>query len=308
MARWSENGGCVGALVYSDNSLLDPWVVAQAVIADTDRIAPLVAVQPVYMHPYSVAKIVTSIARLHDRRVYLNMVAGGFVKDLLALGDDTEHDARYDRLEEFTAIVLRLLSGDGPVTFSGRWYSVKNLRLAPELPDHLFPGVTVSGSSAAGMAAACRLGATAIQYPKPAGDYVGSHGMEAEDKGIRIGVIARADAGEAWRVARERFPGDRRGQIMHEIAMQTSDSVWHRQLSALGREAAAEHTPYWLHPFENYKTFCPYLVGTYEDVAAAIAEYLDLGFRTFIMDVPREEEDFVHIGIVFDRAKELAPA
>jgi len=43
---------------------------------------PLVAVQPVYMHPYSVAKMVSTLAFLHQRRVFLNMVAGGFKNDL----------------------------------------------------------------------------------------------------------------------------------------------------------------------------------------------------------------------------------
>lgn len=308
VARWSEEAGCIGALVYSDNSLLDPWVVAQAVIAETERLCPLVAVQPVYTHPYTIAKMVASIAKLHGRRVFLNMVAGGFVNDLVALNDFAEHDARYERLVEYTTIVKGLLAGDGPVSFSGRWYTVKNLRLNPQLPPDLLPGITVSGSSAAGMAAAQALEATAIQYPRPAGDYDGSHDVDTDDKGIRIGVIARPSATEAWRVAWDRFPGDRRGEIMHRVAMRTSDSVWHRQLSQLADESASQQTAYWLHPFEQYKTFCPYLVGTYEDVASSIAEYLDLGFRTFIMDVPRERDDLAHVGVVFDRAQELAAA
>jgi alkanesulfonate monooxygenase len=308
VARWSEEAGCVGALVYTDNSLLDPWVVAQAVIAATERLAPLVAVQPIYMHPYTVAKLVASVARLFDRQLFLNMVAGGFVNDLFALNDPTDHDERYDRLVEYTTVVKRLLAGDGPVSFSGRWYTVNNLRLAPPMPLGLLPGITVSGSSAAGMTAARSLGATAIQYPRPAGDYEGSHQLEADDKGIRIGIIARPDATEAWRVAWDRFPGDRRGEITHRLAMQTSDSVWHRQLSQLADESVARGTAYWLHPFENYKTFCPYLVGAYEDVAHSIAEYLDLGFSTFIVDVPRERDDLAHMGIAFDRAQELAAA
>jgi alkanesulfonate monooxygenase len=306
IARWSEEAGFVGSLVYTDNSLLDPWVVSQAVIANTERLCPLIAVQPVYMHPYTVAKLVATIATLFGRRMYLNMVAGGFVNDLLALNDSTEHDARYERLVEYTTIVRQLLAGDGPTSLSGRWYTVKNLRLSPAMPPELLPGITVSGSSAAGMAAAVALDATAIQYPRPAGDYEGSHELQADDRGIRIGVIARPEAAQAWHVAHERFPGDRRGQITHRIAMETSDSVWHRQLSQLAAESVPNETAFWLHPFENYKTFCPYLVGGYESVARAIAEYLDLGFTTFVMDVPRERQDLLHIGIVFDRARELA--
>src|SRR5712691_6668287 len=91
IARWSEDAGCEGILVYTDNGLLDPWLVSQVIIGATRRLCPLVAVQPVYMHPYSVAKMVASIASLHGRRVHLNMVAGGFANDLAALNDPTPH-------------------------------------------------------------------------------------------------------------------------------------------------------------------------------------------------------------------------
>src|SRR3954465_4953219 len=76
VARWSEEAGCEGILVYTDNGLLDPWLVAQLVIQSTSSLGPLVAVQPVYMHPYSVAKMVTTLSLLYRRRIDLNIVAG----------------------------------------------------------------------------------------------------------------------------------------------------------------------------------------------------------------------------------------
>jgi alkanesulfonate monooxygenase len=308
VARWSEAAGFVGGLVYTDNSLLDPWVVALAIIGVTQQLAPLIAVQPVYMHPYAVAKLVTSIVRLHGRRLFLNMVAGGFVNDLAAMNDFTDHDARYERLVEHTLMIKALLADEGPVTTSGRWYASTNLRLTPSIPRDYQPGFTVSGSSVAGMAAARALGATAIQYPKPVAEYEGSHELDTDDKGIRIGILTRPEAIEAWRAAWSRFPEDRRGRFTHRMAMMTSDSVWHRQLSALAEGSASLGNTYWLHPFENYKTFCPYLVGSYDEVARAIAEYLSLGYRTFITDVPLDEDDLVHTAIAFDRARELTAA
>ena len=37
VARWSEDTGCTGILVYTDNSLVDPWLVAQIIIENTER-------------------------------------------------------------------------------------------------------------------------------------------------------------------------------------------------------------------------------------------------------------------------------
>jgi alkanesulfonate monooxygenase len=299
VARWSERAGYRGMLVYTDNGLVDPWLVAQLAIRATERLCPLVAVQPVYMHPYAVAKIVASIGHIYGRRVYLNMVAGGFRNDLISLGDETPHDERYARLTEYTQIVARLLSGER-VTFEGAYYTLRNVLLTPALPPELAPTVFVSGSSEAGMLAAKALGATAVKYPKPPAEEAALDGAAA--MGIRVGVIARDDDEHAWDVALARFPDDRRGRVTHALAMKASDSHWHRQLSRLGESPPSEVNPYWLGPFENYKTFCPYLVGSYDRVAAELERYLRLGFGTFILDIPPNEEELEHTGAAFERA------
>ncbi len=303
VARWSEAAGCEGILVYTDNGMLDPWLVAQLIVQATERLCPLVAVQPVYMHPYSVAKMVSTLAHLHGRRTYLNMVAGGFRNDLLALGDDTPHDERYDRVTEYTEIIVRLTAGAGPVSHDGRFYRVKNLRLTPPVAPDRAPGVMISGSSPAGMAAARALNAIAIKYPRPAGEEE-SHFGDPDECGMRIGVVAREGAEEAWRVALARFPEDRQGRIAHRLAMQVSDSHWHRQLSELAHDAAAGGNPYWLGPFKNYKTFCPYLVGDYGSVAEELRRYMALGFSTFVLDIPASEEELGHVRSAFRRAED----
>jgi len=58
-------------------------------------------------------------------------------------------------------------------------------------------------------------------------------------------------------------------------------------------------------PFQNYRTFCPYLVGNFGTVASELAAYMRLGMRTFILDIPRREEDLVNINIAFNEAAEL---
>src|SRR6266568_5306509 len=304
VARWSEAAGCEGILVYTDNSLVDPWLVAQQILTHTNRLCPLVAVQPVYMHPYAVAKMVATLGFLHGRRVYLNMVAGGFKNDLEALNDPTPHDERYARLVEYTTLIMQLLGSTRPVTLDGRYYRVTQVKLTPPLDPALTPGVFVSGSSDAGLAAARQLGALAVRYPKPVAEYEVSPPPDVALLGIRIGIIARADSADAWSVARARFPEDRRGQITHALAMRVSDSYWHKHLSELAEAGtdAGEEQPYWMVPFENYKTFCPYLVGSYDRVAEEIARYVGVGYRTIILDVPASADELEHIGVVCERA------
>jgi len=287
--------------VYADNSLVDPWIVAHTIIRHTRRLCPLVAVQPVYMHPYSVAKVVSTMAYLYGRQVYLNMVAGGFKNDLQALHDQTPHDRRYARLVEYTTIIKRLLAGSAPVTHLGEFYTVENLTLTPPCRPELLPGIFVSGSSDAGYAAAEAVGATAIKYPKPPGQEVGPTDTWL-NIGARIGIIAREDSDEAWKVAHARFPEDRRGQLTRQLATKTSDSVWHKELA----EAPAEQRgPYWMGPFNSYKTMCPYLVGSLTEVVSAMASYAQAGFRTFILDTPFDSAELGHIARAFSQVASL---
>lgn len=297
IARWCDEAGLEGMLVYTDNSLADPWLVAQEILSSTSRLAPLVAVQPVYMHPYTAAKIVTTFSYLYGRRICLNMVAGGFRNDLRALADQAEHDARYDRLVEYVSIMQRLFSDSGPVSFTGTYFTVKKLTVNPRIPPDLIPEIFVSGTSAAGLAAARKIGATSVSYPGTPDEGKSSSNGPA---GIRIGIIARPDSADAWRTARERYPVDRMGQLTHAIARAGSDSAWFEQLSELGDSAPEQRSVYWLVPFQNFRTFCPYLVGSYEEVRAEITKYIQAGFCTFILDVPPCREELLHTARAFD--------
>jgi alkanesulfonate monooxygenase len=302
VAGWSERAGCRGMLIYTDNALVDPWLVTQLVLEHTRQLSPLVAVQPLYMHPYAVAKMVASLSFLHRRQVHLNMVAGGFVNDLKALDDGTEHDERYRRLVEYTTIVKELLAEEGAYSFSGDYYTVRNLALRPTLEPQLRPPIFVSGSSPAGLAAAAALDATAVKYPQPSADEASFDNPDSVELGMRIGIFTRPTAEAAWQGALARFPTDRKGQITHKLAMHVSDSRWHQQLSNLGQLEYSDEHPYWLGPFENYKTFCPYLVGSYNRVGEELRRYIALGFRTFILDIPASEEDLVHTAAAFEEA------
>jgi alkanesulfonate monooxygenase len=278
VARWSERAGCTGILVHSDNSLVDPWMLSHVIVQNTTTLSPVVAVRPVYMQPYWVAKQVTTFGYLYGRRLILNMVAEGFKNDLEALNDTTPHDLRLARLLEYTAMVMRLLANGGPLTFDGAFYKSVNLKLTPPLSKALLPDVFVSDSSDAGVDAARAIGATAIGCPAPAGGKEQPAARTAR-LGLRVGIVTRDRGDHAWMIARSRFPDDHRGG-----------------------ERTREN-PYWLVPLESYQTMCPYLVGSYDTVAHELRRYIALGYETFIVDVPPDPEELEHITTAFTLAQ-----
>jgi alkanesulfonate monooxygenase len=303
VARWTERAGCAGLLVYTDNALIDPWLISQLIIDGTETTVPLVAVQPAYMHPYAAARMVASISYLHGRRLDVNVVAGGSRLHLRALGDDTAHDVRYQRLVEYTTVLRELLESPRPVNFTGQFYRLRAASLPTRPEPGSLPRIFLSGSSDDAQDAAQRLGTPRLIYPLPPAEYPSPAQLPLKDGGVRLGIIARETSSEAWKVALSRFPADAMGESVHRAVSRLTDSQWHAELN---RHAASvtdsEPTPFWTHPFLTYRTFCPYLVGSYAEVGQELGRYLMLGASTIILDVPAEEDDLQHARIAFSCA------
>jgi alkanesulfonate monooxygenase len=307
VTRWCDRAAYRGALIYTDNSLMDPWLVAQESIHRSRSFVPLVAIQPLYQHPFTVARAVASIAQLHRRRVDLNFVTGGFKADLASLGDTLDHDRRYDRLVEYVEVVRDLLAGRR-VTYSRSYYRLESAKVRSVPAEDLRPDLFLSGSSSSCKQAAKALGIVRLCYPLPP-DAAASEVAEAGTKwGMRIGIVARDSSDEAWAVANTRFPTDPRGVAKQRIISRMSESSWQRNLSLVAETAArtgsggvGEDT-YWLRPFQSYKTFCPYLVGSYDEVAQALRQYFAAGVSTVILDVPESYDDLAHARLAIAHA------
>jgi alkanesulfonate monooxygenase len=301
-AGWAQDAGFRGGLVYTDNTSIDVWMAAQAAIANTATFVPLVAVQPLDMTPFALARAVSSLAHLYGRQVDINFVSGGFSRDLAVQGDVLPHDARYDRLIEYVTIVRMLLSG-GLANHAGRYYNVRRARLTAPVSAGLLPTAYVSGSSAASLHAGESLGIGQLSFPLLPEDFASPDVRKNKfGSGISIGIIARDDSSEAWRIARKRFPADPEGAERMKLLLSASVSSWQPQLASVPIADEAEGEAYWLVPFRYHHTFCPYLVGSHDEVAQAVTTYLNGGIRTFVLDIPHEPDDLFHARSAIERA------
>ena len=261
------------------------------------------AVQPIYMHPFAVAKMITTLATLHRRKLALNVIAGGFPNDLQALDDSLNHDDRYARLVEHVFVIQRLLAGEA-LDFDGKYYRTRRLRLVPPLPGELTPDFFVAGSSDAGIAAAAAVGATSVVLPSP--DEEGRPSLATSAHvAVRVGIIARPSDDQAWNAAEAAFPPDRQGAIKHRFSMVLSDSSWRKHLDAIGRETLRYGDCYWLEPFMTYRGQSPFLVGSYERVGSVLGRFLDWGCRSLILNTLSDEEELSHAAEAVNRSVSL---
>jgi alkanesulfonate monooxygenase len=306
VAAYSERSGFTGVLLFTGNDVyVEPWVVAQHLLARHATLTMLVAVNPVYMHPFAVAKIVMSLSRLYERKLYLNLVIGTAVNYLESLGDQLSHDERYERLAECGTVVTQLLAARRPISFQGRFYQITNAQLLPGLSAALQPELLLAGQSPAALACGHRLGAIGMQMLAPTLD----EGLRPGVRGVHFGVVTRPDDADAWRVARELFPESPEGQEILDLSMANTDSSWKRRLRGLADRPIAAGSPYWLSPFRHFQADCPYVVGSHACVAGVVARLIQRGIDTFILDIPPQEEEFRQVAqaLALARATDGAP-
>ena len=158
-----------GILLFAGNdTLVEPFSIAQHILAHTAESSPLIAVNPIYMHPFTAAKFVSSFALLYHRKIYLNMITGTAASDLHGLGDEQlSHQDRYTRLGEFMHIVRQLLASTRPVNFNGKFYTTNNLQLRPGLPPALMPEFLIAGQSDDAYRVAKQMGCLMMQMLPP---------------------------------------------------------------------------------------------------------------------------------------------
>jgi alkanesulfonate monooxygenase len=290
VARFGDRNGLAGILLFAGNdTVVEPWSMAQHVLAQTERSSPLIAVNPAYMHPFTVAKFVSSFALLYRRRLFLNMITGTAESDLYGLGEQLSHRDRYSRLAEFIDVLRRLLANTGPITFKGEFYATNNLQLRPPLSPTLMPEFLIAGQSDDAYRVAHEMGCLMMQMLPP--------NLESGVKsaGVNLGIFARQTRDQARREAKLFFHDSAEKRLLLDYSMENTDSVWKRRLKDAGQTSEIHENGYWLLPFLTFEADCPYLVGSYDDIGARLRSLADMNVTTIILDVVANEQELEHV-------------
>lgn len=290
VAHLSDRVGFEGILLFAGNDVfVEPWSMAQHILAHTKRNSPLIAVNPVYMHPFTAAKYVSSFAQLYSRKVYLNMITGTALSDLEGLGDQHSRESRYARLGEFVSVVRQLLTSPRPLNFQGKFYTTSNLQLRPRLPAALMPEFLIAGQSDEARRVATETGCLMMQMLPPDLE----QGINA--RGVNVGIFARKDRDQARADAKLRFRDSPENRELLKLTMENTDSVWKKRLNDAGRSSELQDNGYWLLPFLTFQADCPYLVGSYAEIGARLRSFADKGVGTIILDMVADEEELGHV-------------
>ena len=312
IARAADELGYFGVLLPTGKSCEDSWVIASAMVPMTQKLRFLVAVRPGLSEPSMTARMAATLDRLSGGRLLVNVVAGGDPTELRGDGVWLDHDERYVATDEYLTIWRRLLAGE-TVDYSGKHMQIEGGKLLYPPFQSPHPPLYFGGSSPAGQAVAAEHVDVYLTWGEPPADVAGKitemRALAAAKGrtlkfGIRLHVIVRETAAEAWGAA------DALIQHLDDATIATAqnafaryDSVGQQRMARLhgGRRDKLEISPnLWAGVGLVRGGAGTALVGSPEQVAERMREYMEIGIDRFILSgYPHLEECYRFAELVF---------
>jgi alkanesulfonate monooxygenase len=300
LALAHEESGFDRVLVAHSSASPDGFTVADQILTHTTRLGVLLAHRPGFVSPTYAARKYATLDAFHPGRIALHTITGGDDREQARDGDLTDKETRYRRTDEFLSIVRSEWSSAEPFDFDGEFYTVKGgwsaVRPAPGGIPIYFGGasqdaIRVGGKHAdvyafwgeplAGIAERIRdVRAAALPYDRDPRFSVSLRPIpaateaEAWARAEEILELTKERVGEArkawgWGGGKRDFAAARGSQRLLGYAAK-SDVHDKRLWTAIAKEtgAAGNSTA---------------LVGSYEQVAESLLDYVALGVSTLLI-------------------------
>jgi alkanesulfonate monooxygenase len=303
VARAADQLGFAAVLTPTGTWCEDAWLTTAALLRETRRLKFLVAFRPGFLSPTLAAQMAATYQRHSAGRLLLNVVTGGDTEEQRRFGDWLDHDERYERTGEFLTVLRGAWAGP-PFDFTGAHYRVAGATVSA--PPDPVPAVFFGGASPAAERIAARHADVYLAWGEPPdqiAERVRRVGRLAATQhrtvhfGIRLHVISRDTAAEAWAVADRLLDGIDPAAIAGAYERyRSADSVGQQRMAALhgGRTDRLEIYPNLWAGYGLVRAGAgTALVGSHEQVAERIEEYHALGLDHFILSgQPHLEEAY----------------
>jgi alkanesulfonate monooxygenase len=329
LARTHEASGFDRVLIAHSSSMPDGFVIADQTLEATDRLKVLLAHRPGFWAPTIAARAYATLDAFHPGRVAMHVITGGDDADQQRDGDYLTKEERYRRTDDFLTVVRREWDSEVPFDHEGEFYKVtgawSSIRpprnsAEPTIPIY-FGGasedaIRVGGKHADAYAfwgepldgirqRIAEVRAAAAPYGRKPRFSVSLRPIVADTEEE---AWARAEAVLAEAKARKDGVGP--GQVR---AMGTT-AVGSQRLVATAEKGDVHDTRLWtaLAKVTGGAGNSTSLVGTYEQVAEGLLDYVDLGVTTLLIRGFDPLEDARKYGRVIELvragAKERRPA
>lgn len=300
--RIAEDCGIDSLLTDFGWSKPDPLFLAAAIGQLAQKIKFIIAYRPGLICPTSFVHQLNTLSALIGGRLSVNVVQGDLPEEQHYFGDWLAHDERYARADEFLAICRALWRRDGPVNFEGRYYRVEGAKLNTPFmaPDRDFPELFIAGNSAQAESVAINQGTIWMQIADdPAviaerGRRVLAAGKEI---GVRMSIIGAPTRGAALeRCAALIAPKGFDDGAKEREFVRKSDSVNVRSTYELGGRTEWLRPWLWTGAVRTHGAPCIAAVGSPEEIADGLMEFIEAGVTQFILAGWPKLEEMIFFG------------
>jgi alkanesulfonate monooxygenase len=270
---------------------LEAWTAAAALAEATETIEIIAAIKPLLMHPAVLAKLALGIDAISNGRFAINLVSAFFAREMDELGIDMPpHDERYALSEEWLADVRALWEG-GLVDAHGPRYPIAALDLHHDPVRPGGPTVYFGGESEQARRLAARAADVFFINGRPVQDVVeliaDMRARKRERPPLRFGLAG-------FVVARQ-TPDEAAAELERLLALSAADDR-SRLLSGSDKEVAMLKVNAGVPRVGTNGGTLAGLVGSYDEVARRVAEFVDAGIELFMLQFQPMETEMERFG------------
>ncbi|MER2028416.1 MAG: LLM class flavin-dependent oxidoreductase [Solibacillus sp.] len=312
VAQAAEKAGFSTLLLPIGGSCVDSLVAASHLTAHTKTLNYLIAVRPGSTAPTQLAKQYSSVNYWTNNRVFVNVVTGGAPKELENDGDFLSHTERYKRTREYIEILKRLFNGE-TFDYNGEFYTLKGANLP--LPVKNAPPIFFGGSSpiakevATDVADVYMLWGETLETTKEELESVVKLAKE-KNRDLSYSVSFQVVLGETEEAAFENA-----NKIISQVDPEVLEAK-HANTVSNGAVGVSRLHQLMLESKDNNFVIAPNiwagltqvlsgnsiaLVGTPQQVAERIVEFVDLGFDKVLL------RGFPHLEVIEEIGEKVIP-
>jgi alkanesulfonate monooxygenase len=293
-ARSLEDAGFDYTLVAYHSGGYDPFTVSATIAAYTERIKTIVALRPNTIYPTVAAQSLATLDQLSGGRAVVHIISGGSDAEQARQGDYSTKDERYDRSEEYVRLLRRAWSETAPWDHDGRFYKFENFAAGFAPVNGTIP-ISVGGSSDAAYRVGGALGdifglwgeplkETQEQIDRIAEEAAKAGRTDTPRTWVTFRPIVAATDELAWEKAHSTVAAvddlyNKQGYSQLRGKSGEPENVGSQRLLDIASRKDVHDRALWTVPAQvtNAAGASTALVGSYETVAAAILDYVDLG-------------------------------
>jgi alkanesulfonate monooxygenase len=289
-----EEAGFDRVLTAHSSKSPDGFLIADHVLGATDRLGVLLAHRPGFVAPTLAARKYATLDAFHPGRIALHVISGGDDADQQRDGDFFDKPARYRRTDEFLDIVEREWSASEPFDYDGEFYQVRGAlsQIRPAL-GHL--PIYFGGASEDAVRVGGRHADVYAFWGEPiAGirERIGqvqasavAAGRTIDHFSVSLRPIVADTEEEAWARAREilEITEQRVGAFVG--GRKTRENVGSQRLLAYADQGDIHDKRLWtaVSKITGAAGNSTALVGSYEQVAESLIDYVDVGATTLLI-------------------------